>query len=131
MQQRISPKRVRKYFSLLPVFFSFPFSLLLRRWLSISVIAFSNTLRAILCNISKSISSKISKVRPLIGILTLTSEKVIVIVSMGVAYLPFVKGFCLYIGKPTPFYFSLAIFPLLLIVFTKKESYYCDYSFFL
>jgi len=30
------------------------------------------------------------------GILTLTSGKVIVIVSMGVAYLLFVKGFVLY-----------------------------------
>jgi len=36
--------------------------------------------------------------------------------------------FC--IGKSTPFYFSLAIFPLLLIVFTKKESYYYDYFVF-
>jgi hypothetical protein len=43
----------------------------------------------------------------------LTSGKVIVIVSMGVAYLLFQKVFvCL--GKSTPFYYFLATFPLLL-----------------
>jgi len=63
----------------------------------------------------------VSKVRSLIDILILTLEKLIVIVSIGVAYLIFVKGF-VYIGKSTPFYYLLAIFSLVLTVLTKKET---------
>jgi hypothetical protein len=62
----------------------------------------------------------VSKVRSLIDILILTLEKLIVIVSISVAYLIFVKGF-VYISMPTPFYYLLAIFSLVLTVLTKKK----------
>jgi hypothetical protein len=102
------PKRVRKYFFLLPVFFSFPLSLLSHKHLSRSVIAFSSTLRARCWDISKIIFSIVSKVRSLIGILTLTSGKIMVIVSVihGCNLPPFLKDFVV-LGKSRPFSYSL------------------------
>ena len=95
-KELLSNYQKEKGHPLLPVFLSFPLSLLLRKVLSISVRAFSNTLRAIFWDILKIISSMLSKVKSFISVSTLTLGKVIVIVSMSVDYLLFVKGFCVY-----------------------------------
>lgn len=101
-----SPKRFMKVFFLFPVFSSWPLLRFLRRYLSISASALAKTIRAMFWVMSKIIFSGISKVKLFTGILTLTSRKVIVIISisMVVTYLIFIKGYYVSIlGKSTPF----------------------------